>query len=317
MRMKKKWVVLFLKLVITVTVMLIVAGKVDFKEIYTAFRNPQNPLFIFLAVILLFPNLFIQWYRWHFLLKLVQKDVPVSESISSFFGGLVAGFVTPGRIGELGRSLFLRQIDRLQAIGLLIIDKFYAFIVILTGGLWGIILLICYLFNYSTFMMIPLATAGVIIGLACVIVGLHPGWMRTFLYHISIFLPARDKMKQLISCMDHFTRADARKFFIYTIVFYCIFIVQFCLLAFAFQKISWTTALTATTATILAKTLLPISLADLGIREGAAMFFFLKFHVEKVTAFNSSILLFAINILIPTFIGLFFLPRLTWKSTKK
>jgi uncharacterized membrane protein YbhN (UPF0104 family) len=316
MWLKNKWIVLFLKLTITAVVMLLVVERVNFKEIDSAFRNPQNPLFIVLAVILLFPNLFIQWYRWHFLLRLLQKDVPVSESISSFFGGQVVGFVTPGRIGELGRSLFLKQIDRLQAIGLLIIDKFYAFLLILTGGLWGIIVLICYLFNYSTFIMIPLATAGVIIGLACIIIGLHPGWMRTFLYHISIFLPARDKLRQLISCMDQFKRMEARKFFIYTILFYCIFIVQFCLLAFAFQKTSWTTALTATTATILAKTLLPVSIADLGIREGASVFFFLKFHVEKVTAFNSSILLFAINILIPTFIGLFFLPRLTWKNTK-
>ena len=316
MWIKNKWIVLFAKLAITVVVMLIVVERVDFKEIYSAFRNPQNPLFIVLAAVLLFPNLFIQWYRWHFLLRLVQKNVPVFESISSFFGGQVVGFVTPGRIGELGRSLFLKQIDRLQAIGLLMIDKFYAFIAILIGGLWGIILLICYLFNYSTFIMIPLATAGVIIGLACIIIGLHPDWMRTFLYHISIFLPARDKLRQLISSLDPFTKKEARKFIVYTVVFYCTFIAQFCLLAFAFQKTSWTTALTATTATILAKTLLPISIADLGIREGASVFFFLKFHVEKVTAFNSSILLFAINILIPTFIGLFFLPRLTWKNTK-
>lgn len=317
MTIKKKWIVLFVKLAIAVVVMLVVIKTVDFQDIYAAFENPQNPLFIYLALILLLPNLTIQWYRWHFLLKLAQKDVPIIESISSFLGGQVVGFVTPGRIGELGRSLFLKEIDRLQSIGLLVIDKFYAFIVILTGGLWGIILLIGYLFKYSTFIVIPLFTTGFLIGLACLLVGLHPGWMRTFLYNLSILLPVREKLQRLISCMDHFQKNEARIFLIYTIVFYGLFISQFCFLAFAFQKISWTTALTATTATILAKTLLPISLADLGIREGASVFFFLKFNVEKVTAFNSSILLFAINILIPTFLGLFFLPRLSLKSRKK
>ena len=70
----------------------------------------------------------------------------------------------------------------------------------------------------------------------------------------------------------------------------------------------------ATTSTILTKTLLPISLADLGIREGAAVFFFSKLQVGKVAAFNGSLLLFAVNVLLPTFLGLFLLPRLGWKE---
>ncbi|HEX9934008.1 MAG TPA: hypothetical protein VGB38_02325, partial [bacterium] len=61
-------------------------------------------------------------------------------------------------------------------------------------------------------------------------------------------------------------------------------------------------------------TLIPFSIGDLGIREGAAVFFFLRFHVDKVTAFNSSLLLFAINIVFPTLLGLLFLPKMAIKN---
>ena len=54
------------------------------------------------------------------------------------------------------------------------------------------------------------------------------------------------------------------------------------------------------------KTLLPIALGDLGIRESAAVEFFSYINVKNTTAFNASIMLFAINVLFPSVVGLFF-----------
>ncbi len=314
--MKKRWFFFFLKVTIALITMIVLVKAVHFREILSAFRNPQNPLFILLASLLLIPNLFIQWYRWHFLIRLIQPKVHIIESVSSLFGGMVVGFVTPGRIGEMARSLFLHQADRLQAVGLVFIDKLYAFVTILVGGIWGIVCLVSYLFGYAAFIVWPFITVAFILTLACLMVVLNPQWIRNFLYRLSILLPYRDKMKRIIGCMDRFQKEQARFFLSLSSLLYGIYILQFCFLALAFQKIPWTTALTATTSAIFAKTLLPVSLADLGIREGASIYFFLKFQVEKVAAFNSSILLFATNVLLPTLVGLFFLPRLGWKETK-
>lgn len=55
---------------------------------------------------------------------------------------------------------------------------------------------------------------------------------------------------------------------------------------------------------MLVKSMLPISIGDLGIRESAAVFFLGKIGLAESTAFNASILLFLINLVIPSMIGL-------------
>lgn len=315
--MKKKLIIFGIKILITISIMVILLKTVNFREIAFALKEPENPFFIYLAVFLLLPNLLFQWYRWNYLLRMMTDQVYFLESMGSLLGGMVVGFITPGRIGELGRSFFIHHIDRLQAVGLVFIDKLYSFIVILIGGVWGIVLFISYLFKYELYLLLPLCTIALLISIISFRVMIHPQWIRSIFYGVSILFPTREKLKTLIHCIDHFGNRQAQFFTVLTFCFYIIYIFQFCLLGFAFQPISLTTALTATTSTILAKTVLPISFGDLGIREGAAMFFYLKFNVEKVTAFNSSLLLFVINILIPTFIGMFFFFRLNWNTKER
>jgi uncharacterized protein (TIRG00374 family) len=314
--MKKRWLFFFLKVFIALATMIILFTKLNVTEIRSAFQDPENPFLILFAFLLLMPNLFIQWYRWHFLLCTIHSKVRITESLCSFFGGMVVGFITPGRIGEVGRSLFLDKVNRLQALGLVFLDKFYSFVIILVGGMWGIVFLLSYSFDYAAFIVWPLCMIALLITLSGLTVVVHPQWIRNLLYNLSLIFPYRDKIRRFTGFMDRFSRERARFFLALSSLLYVIYILQFCLLAFAFQRIAWTTALSATTSTFFAKTLLPISLADLGIREGAAVYFFLKFQVERATAFNSSILLFAINVLIPSVVGLFFLPRLGWREVE-
>jgi uncharacterized protein (TIRG00374 family) len=308
--MTKKRLFRVLKLLFTAAVLAVVIRQVNLREIGLALQNPRRPAYIFLAGAMLIPNLYLQWLRWHLLLRLDHPSSSASESAVSLFGGMVAAFVTPGRIGEVGRTLFLRQADRFQAIGLVVIDKLYAFFPVLVAGVWGIVLMLSYIFGYATFLFWPLAVSAFLISLATILIALHPVWIRTVLYNLSVMMPARDKIQRLIHCMDRFEGGQARRQLLLSCLLYCVYIVQFCLLAFAFQPIPWTTALTATTSTIFVKTILPISIGDLGIREGASVYFFMKFNVEKTTAFNSSLLLFGINVLVPTLIGLLFIPRM-------
>ncbi len=119
--------------------------------------------YIVLACTLLIPNLALQWYRWHMLLKLINPKVPKMESLSSLLGGMTLAFVTPGRLGEMGRILFLQKEDRLQAFGLLVIDKLYAVAPVLIIGVWGICLLVSYLFDYVIFVLVSLIAIALLI----------------------------------------------------------------------------------------------------------------------------------------------------------
>jgi len=258
--LNKRWMFLFLKVAIAVATLIILMKMVDFSEIRSALRNPLDPFFIFLAGALLIPNVIIQLYRWYFLLRLIKPDIKFIEVMGSLFGGMVVGFITPGRLGELGRSLFIQKSDRLQIVGLVFIDKMYSFVMVLSGGIWSFIFILLSRFDKAPFIVLPLCIVGVLVCITSLLLILHPHWIRTGLYNLSLILPYRDKLKRLISSLDQFTSSHAWTFMILSFLLYAIYILQFCFLARSFEIVPWKNVLGATTATIFAKTLLPVSL---------------------------------------------------------
>jgi uncharacterized membrane protein YbhN (UPF0104 family) len=120
-------------------------------------------------------------------------------------------------------------------------------------------------------------------------------------------LPFRDKIKQLMSSVEHFTRQRAVKLIWLNLGFYLVFLLQFYLIILSFESAKLIPAFLAISSTMLVKSMLPISLGDLGIRESAAIFFLSRLGLQDSTAFNASILLFLINLLIPSIVGLFIL----------
>jgi hypothetical protein len=55
------------------------------------------------------------------------------------------------------------------------------------------------------------------------------------------------------------------------------------------------------------KSLLPISIGDLGIREAGSIYFFSIYGISQAAALNASLLLFSINIFIPSILGIYFI----------
>ena len=309
--MKKRFLMIAIKFLIACIAILFILKRIHLHEVKAAFQNPHNTWFLLLAITMVIPNILLHWYRWHFLLKLIHPNIKKIDSAASYFGGLVVGFVTPGRIGEFGRSLFIKEIDKLQALGMVLIDKIYAFLPIVVGGVWSLFILISNQIGHDAFLLWPISLIALVITILSLWLGLHPGWLRTSFYNLSLFLPLKDKIKRIIHCMDHFKVSHGRQYTILSFGVYCIYILQYCFLALAFESIPYVHTFAATAATMLTKTLLPVSFADIGIREGAAIYFFMKLHAAKVTAFVSSILLFIINIVFPTCLGFLFLNRLS------
>jgi len=55
---------------------------------------------------------------------------------------------------------------------------------------------------------------------------------------------------------------------------------------------------------------LPFSVGDIGIREGTSKIVFSLYNIDKESAISAAFLLFVINILVPSLIGLFLIPYL-------
>ena len=239
-----------------------------------------------LAALLLIPNIGVQWLKWHYLLTRVNPALPPSLSFKSLMVGFPLGMATPGRLGEVGRGLVIDSIPKQLTLTLAVIDKIISLLITIVFGLLAML--------FSSFSFYLPRAHWILVAIAIIGIGLALGAVR--------ITAIKTALQQTgLRCKNYwFVCACAA-------IFYFVFVAQLLTLSFSFVPLNPVEGLSAAAATFFVKSVLPISLGDLGIREGAAVFFFTKIGVSAAAAFNASVLLFMINVVIPTAIGFFYL----------
>ncbi len=281
--------------------MVLLIKRVQGEEIISAFHSAKLSLII-VALLLLIPNVYLQFFKWRYLVRLLKPDVANREVIQSLFAGFTFGFITPGRLGEFGRAFFIKDCSWVKLLGISAIDKLFSLAVVVFWGATGLIFFIGgQLYLYT---LIPIILFIVFALFVIYYILLHPEVIKGFLYSLNIILPFRDKIKMLMSSLDNFHKKQALKLLFLNFCFFCVFLFQYCLLTRAFEPTHFLKTFLALSSAMLVKSMLPISIGDLGVRESAAVFFLEKIGLLKSTAFNASILLFIINLVIPSLIGL-------------
>ncbi|MEX2189242.1 MAG: lysylphosphatidylglycerol synthase transmembrane domain-containing protein [Bacteroidota bacterium] len=275
---------------------------VQVEEIKYAFQQARGEYIAVAAGFLVF-NLGLQIYKWRFLLHANGFPFPWISIIQSFFFGLTIGTLTPGQLGELGgRGFHLASEAPERIIGLTIFDKLQMLGVMLIGG--GISMAI--LLNLP-----PLFLLLIIIGSAIVLLGLLlPRFAADILQKTPLGQLRNKWVQGFLSVLG--SMRDPRTIeisLVLTLLFYATIWIQLHFLLNAFTPVTLPASFLGFAAMMLAKSAVPISFADLGTRELGLVFFLSLRSVPEAAAFNSGILLFAINVLTPALIGLLFIPR--------
>ncbi|MBN2413846.1 flippase-like domain-containing protein [candidate division KSB1 bacterium] len=297
----KKSLLFGIKIFIAIIILYLLIHRISIEQILQAFRLAQIKFIVF-SFLLLFVNVFLQFKKWKLLVGLVKPDVRNYEILSSLLAGLTLGLITPGRVGEFGRALFIKECKWTSLVGLVMVDKIFALVVIYLFGLFGFFYFMQLKFNLLIWLPLKIILFLVLIVFLFFI--LHPQKSKMMLIRFFPFLQKKNKINQVISSLDGFHKKDARKLLSLALLHVMVYVFQFYLLIRAFTTIQLYRGLLAIGSTIMAKTLLPISFGDLGIRESAAVFFFGQFNVSQAAAFNASFLLFLINVFIPGLAGL-------------
>lgn len=279
------WVRLLLTLVILVLIFL----RVDVRGIGDAFRSMHIPTFLF-ALMLLPVNLFLQIYRWSFILHTARIPVSVKDVSKSILVGLTLGLITPGRIGEVGRALHIRSSSTIQIAGLILFEKIFSlFTVLITSAI--------------SIMLWGNTIAGIVIIACTLFVVFHLTLIRPVLSRLSFLLPYGDRVAELWSKWSCFDRKKTASLLAITICFFLIVYLQLFVLVSSFQTVDISSALICMPL-IIAINSIPITIAGLGLREGAAVFFLSRFGVAEASALNGALLLFALDLIIPGVFGL-------------
>ena len=314
--LKKSLIVI--KLIFTFFIAFYIYNLLDFNKLFETLKN-SNKALIISAILLLMPNIYMQFLKWHYLINKV-KDGRQSrlETLGSVFIGITFGIITPGKVGELGKLFFITNVDRVKLLGYSVFEKIYDLFPVAIFGILSLPFLPHTFFNDFISNRIYAFILFAMISLALLFIALNPSIFRVLLNFINDkFL--NNKISKITYSINHLEKKDAIKLLKYSSILNLIFSTQFVLLVVGLSN-DYLTKVTsivefiilypASWVAFLIKTLLPFSVGDIGIREGASKIVFALYDIDKESAISAAFMLFVINILFPSLIGLLFIPFL-------
>jgi len=287
---------------IGIAILAVLASFLDLSEITSAIENAK-PVYVLIALALVVPNVFVQMLKWRILLRSVDPSATFHAVSSSFFFGLAIGTLTPGQIGEFGgRALRIENERPGLIVGLTVIDKLQFMAVIIVGGLWSLTFLL------DTQRIVLIVLSG-LVTVCLTALALSPPIVTWVLVRLGIQKVRRQVIKDIVESFSAVPQKTLNLSLLLTLLLYVIVLGQFFLLLFSFCKASVLDASMGFAAALFAKSALPISIGDLGVREAAAVFFLSLRDVPEAASFDASFLLTVINIFLPALVGALFVPK--------
>jgi len=298
----------FLSLLVSILILAAIFTQINFAEFRQYLRELNVPLFVF-AVLFFIPLILLSAWRWQIMIAKWGR-ISLWESTKLIFACAALNILLPSRVGDLSKGYFAGRtgkLDMKRGMNVVFFEKYIDFaslgIVVLTGILFssskGSATLLALCFSAGVLAVFPLLYFVRI-----------DRW-----FGASIF----QKNKILSKLKDFFCDTQAYLdeikgdfWYLATIVALSIFLWFLHLLQFYFIFQSLHSVVTLFQVFELVPLailvgLIPITMAGVGTRDSAMIYFFSPY--EKVPVIAGVALLSSLRYFIPGFVGLFFLNR--------
>jgi uncharacterized protein (TIRG00374 family) len=122
-------------------ILIIILINLDINNIIKLFSR-INPWYLLIALLLNFPLLIIKSYRWNRLLHIQNIQYSISQSCLTYISSLYIGFITPGRLGEIVKAIYLKtekNIPLSRGMSSVVVDRLfdlYLLILLSIIGIW-------------------------------------------------------------------------------------------------------------------------------------------------------------------------------------
>lgn len=301
----KTTLIIIAKILIAGGLLFFLIHWVEYDKIVYALSNAN--LYIIAVVLLLgIINIYLQYAKWNLTSREVLRVNDKLKSFRSLFYGFSAGIITPLRIGEyFGRGIEFKDKSLLQVTLATLVDKFFPLIIVAFIGSVSSLLFIYFYYQVSLYIVIALFIIIFTLFYVFILLILSNKFWDTVLFSR---IKSSQKLKAFFDRLKVFQNLDKKyfyKMFLISFLFYSCFLIQYGLLVTAFSNhYNFLNYLWAANLIMFTKTIIPpVSMGELGIREGASVYFLTQMGESASVAFNASILLFIINLLIPALIG--------------
>ncbi|MBI4427876.1 MAG: flippase-like domain-containing protein [Ignavibacteriales bacterium] len=290
-----------LKTAVAAVLMFFVFRMVNIDELLTALKS-ADLLYIGIAVSLLSLNLGTRTLKWKLMLKAAGNEVTTWEAGASVLLGISFGSFTPGQIGEVGgRFLRVANAKAAHIVGLTLLDRTQFFLVLAMSGLT----------SYA-FLTLQSSAAAIAVSIFCVTACFILFVRLEFIQRILEKLPFRFFRREwFVDFKESFSLLGKRAIassLCYSFAFNIVLFLQMYFFMNAFGEVGAWEVFLGFSAMMFFKSLLPISIGDIGVREASTLYFFSLLGVSNVVALSAALLMFAVNMILPSLLGIFFLP---------
>jgi len=267
----------------------------------------KNYFYLFLLFILMFIQWFVEAQKWRFLLFKVQY-LKLRQSIKAIFSGLSVSFLTPNRTGEfLGRIIFIPKGNRIKASIITLIGNYSQLLTTITIGLISLF----YLPNYFNIDKYLDRNYYYIIIFFTLIISNILYFFTNKIYDFASIFSKKNKYLSQIEVFKIYTKKELLIAYLYSMFRYIIFIIQYYIAFLTFEiHISLIDFVILKPIFLLLVTAIPtVSITDAGIRVSSALAIFALVDIST-NIISATILIWLVNLVIPSLIGLFFFNKL-------
>ena len=261
----------------------------------------KSPLFLILAVVLVYPNMYVAYLKWKLILNtmdLKDKD----KAVQSFFAGLVAGILTPNMAGNfLGRMMYYKRLYRVRLIILTVIGNYAQLLATVGLGIIAVVVLDTDMLPGNRWGWIAFLGSGVFFSFALY-------YLLAWFLKITRRWQKRRKNRTLEILKEYpFIRT---KLLGWALVRFVIFSLQFCCMLIAFGEEPSITMLLAIWQVYFYTMLVPgFVLGKLGVKEMVALPILTAIEMNEFSIIFASLLIWFINTLSPALLGLIIFKR--------
>ena len=303
--LSKNAIIISAKILISAGLLYYLISSVEYNQIILALKE-ANIAIIGIVILLGVLNIFLQYSKWRLTCVEVLAVKDRLKIFRSLFYGFSAGIITPLRIGEyFGRGIEFRDKSLVQVTVATLIDKFFPLLMVASLGSISSLFFIYFYYNVSIYIVLSLFILIFTFFYLLIILLLSNKFWNSILFSK---LNSSVKLKPFLEKLRIFESLDRTYFFkmlVISFLFYSCFLIQYALLVAAFSNhFDFIHYLWAANLIMFTKTIIPpISFGELGIREGASVYFLTQIGETASVGFNASIFLFIINLLVPALIG--------------
>jgi len=299
------------RVLITAIVFALLFWQVSWNSVWSAIGKLDGGYFA-LVILLCLPTQYFQYLRWAYLARQAGPDVRNTDIHKGYWVGYTLGLLTPGRIGTYGRALALQNCSLARAAGLTIVERSYSAFVL--NGLGLIALVVLPMMGWLSPVTLPGGPFSVILVLAGTLLiglGVFPSLLARALRRIVHRLPFAEKLERALAAVQEITPVQGSLLTVLAVIALGSSLLQFVLIVRGMGvEVPYVAGMLAVLLNFFLKGNIPISIGSIGVGEWTAMLCLAGLGVEASVAVAASLLLFFLNVFLPSIVGLPFLTSL-------